>query len=460
MAWGAAHGDPAADVAGRAKEFVDGLLLAGGGASSSESCSSSSSYSSSSSSSATTTSALILPCRAVVASICRYSASVLGCRRPSALRDYVDRKSPSSSSSSPSSAAVLVVAASPSGSGTIAAGRKKGGGKDARPPAASDAGPRDDRGGGGTGRQQRHHRREQQQHRWEEERYERVVLSALLGLGRLFEIFRPSPDGDGDCGGLAPFLPELAPPIVRLLSSSRPSFRGGAYALACRACRHYRDISGSGAGAGAGAGGSPAPMLPLGRLIPELLASEKDPSNVAPLLELVLSHLAASSADDGGGGGGGPWRDATPTDDGGDAATRTTTTTAGMDPRAFAKSLRGALRRGCHGAPARDWGPAILPIVASLPTTTTTTRGAGGGEEGRRTGEGSRVVGTEKEEMPLSISVVSSLVSFFGSEYYYHPGLALVLFRRSPNRSSSFSHSICHVVSYILREKNARKKNT
>ena len=84
---------------------------------------------------------------------------VLGCRRPSALRDYVDRKLPSPSSSLPSSA-VLVVAASPSVSGTIAAGRRKRGGEDARPPAASDAGPRDDRGGGGTGRQQRLHRQE------------------------------------------------------------------------------------------------------------------------------------------------------------------------------------------------------------------------------------------------------------------------------------------------------------
>jgi hypothetical protein len=80
------------------------------------------------------------------------------------------------------------------------------------------------------------------------------------------------------------------------------------------------------------------------------------PSSLTLLLEMVLSYLAAAD-----GKGDGPWVNGASTDKGG-------TTTSGMDLLAFVISPCKALRRGCHGAPACDWGPAILPIMASLPS--------------------------------------------------------------------------------------------
>jgi hypothetical protein len=79
------------------------------------------------------------------------------------------------------------------------------------------------------------------------------------------------------------------------------------------------------------------------------------PSSLTLLLEMVLSYLAAAAD----GEGDGPWVDGASTDEGG-------TTTFGMDLSAFVISPCKVLRRGCHGAPACDWGPAILPIMALL----------------------------------------------------------------------------------------------
>ena len=138
---------------------------------------------------------------------------------------------------------------------------------------------------------------------------------------------------------------------------------------------------------------------------------------VAPLLEMTLSFLAAEANNRS------PWDDASLVGGGGGGSTTTTmtvtstsTTTTGMDLFAFARSLGGALRRGCHGAPAEDWGSAILSIVASLPDCRTIV--AIPREEGIRIGdvnegmeddgEGNRpITWTERQTVP--ISVVSSL---------------------------------------------------
>ena len=162
--------------------------------------------------------------------------------------------------------------------------------------------------------------------------------------------------------------------------------------------------------------------MPLGKLIPDLLASEREPTNFASLLEMVLSYMIAVAEarkketvadadtdpperdDDGAWVRGASDRDGGSVD-GGERGDNY------MDPSAFVKSLCRALRKGCHGAPACDWGPVILPIVALLPTyVPTIARSHGDGEEGKgRTEDESKE--TVREERPFSISVVSSLVS-------------------------------------------------
>jgi hypothetical protein len=252
--------------------------------------------------------------------------------------------------------------------------------------------------------------------KWEEERYERVILATLLGLGRLFESIPPEKEGDGDRddnrGGMAALtssLPDLAPSLIRLLSSSRISFRRGTYVLLCRACRHYVTSSSSS-------------LMPLGRLIPDLLASEREPTNFASLLEMVLSFIVAVAEEkkkivtavDAGADSernNGAWEYSASGQDGGLVVGGNEERNNYMDPSAFVKSLCRALRKGCHGAPACDWGPVILPIVALLPTYVPDTANLDGGKgEGKGQTENESKE-TAKEERPFSISVVSSMVS-------------------------------------------------
>ncbi|KAL3808336.1 hypothetical protein ACHAXA_003234 [Cyclostephanos tholiformis] len=392
MAWGAYCGDTSSDVMRKAGEFVNSLLSLCASSSSSiggeggEESKNDDGFdgdgdgAAPTSSSAVAASALI-PGGTFVASVCRYSVAVLACRRPSALGDYVDRRSFSSS-----------------GPVAAMAGAKIAGGKKKDATATNDAARGDggarDRAGSGAN------------NKWEEERYERVILSTLLGLGRLFELIRPDKDnGHDDHGGvaaLASFLPDLAPSLIRLLSSSRISFRRGVYVLLCRACRHYVRSSSSSS-------------MPLGKLIPDLLASEREPTNFASLLEMVLSFIAAAAEEKKNAAtaangydehdNDGPWNRVVSGQDGALVVGGDKGRNNNIDPSAFVKSLCRALRKGCHGAPACDWAPVILPIVALLPTNAPVAADLDGGEGGKN-GESN---GTVREERPYSISVVLSL---------------------------------------------------
>ena len=162
--------------------------------------------------------------------------------------------------------------------------------------------------------------------------------------------------------------------MPRLLAgTSCASFRRVAYNLLGKMCQHAPSLV---LPAGVGAGPSSNAMA-LGGLVPQLLSSEKDPNNFASLLEMVLSYLATFKND----GGGRPWRE------------------GAMDYAAFTKALGKALRRTYCGAHTAAWGPTILPIVTSLPASTP--------GEGREGGAGKE----EKERQPLTLVVVSSLVS-------------------------------------------------
>jgi len=153
-----------------------------------------------------------------------------------------------------------------------------------------------------------------------EERYERSVLHALKGIGWLFECF---PEKD-----TTPIKYATDTCFVRFLTSSRGSFRRETYSLMGQICQFAPSLLDS---------------IGLGDLIPNALRFENEPSNLFPLLEMILYYLTKA------GSKGDPWSEGS------------------IDSVIFTKSLNKALQHGCYGANALSWGPTILPIVASLP---------------------------------------------------------------------------------------------
>eukprot|EP00804_Cyclotella_cryptica_P003277 CCRYP_010525-RA/>CCRYP_010525-RA protein AED:0.01 eAED:0.01 QI:921/1/1/1/1/1/3/599/1584 len=175
-----------------------------------------------------------------------------------------------------------------------------------------------------------------------EERYERVVLSVLMGLGSLVEC-EPENENSQQYAAVDAFPDSSS--VVRMMQSSRGSFRRETYNLVGKFCQF-----------------APSLVLPPGNeterssklislatLIPNLLASEKDPSNFVSLLELILTYVSLFRGRESA------------------ESTSNTNLWESMDPSAFTKALSKALRRACCGAPATYWGPMILPMVASLP---------------------------------------------------------------------------------------------
>lgn len=291
MAW-AARGDPSSEVVRFAAEFVNQLSTDEKEVSA-----------------------------AIETSVLSYSKLVLACKRASNLQDVIN---PVSTSFSPST--------EPSGGKD----KKNKGGKAAVKNAETAAALAESE-------------REEM-----EERYERVMLSVLIGLGSLVE---GSPENDSKKYTSMEAFPDSAC-ITRLMSSSRGSFRRESYNLVAKFCQFAQSLVST----------ESAKTISLATSLPNLISGEKDSSNFVALLELVLSYLsmfrkeAAANSD--------PWE--------------------AMDASAFVKSLSKALRKACCGAPAASWGQMILPIVASLPHG-------------------------EDEEHPLPLVVVQSLVSYHNS---------------------------------------------
>ena len=165
-----------------------------------------------------------------------------------------------------------------------------------------------------------------------EECYERVVLSVLSGLGWLVQSYPETSTMNQSYVDVDSFPDPTC--ITRILQSTRGSFRREAYNLVAKLCQFAPSLIIS----------EPAP-LEMAPLIPNLLSSEKESTNVSPLLEMILTYFAAFRMEH---------RD-------------TGTQWQKLDCVAFTKSLSKSLRRACYGAPASAWCPMILPLVASLP---------------------------------------------------------------------------------------------
>ena len=289
MAWAAAKGDPFSEVVKSATEFI--TLLSND---------------------------MKMIDGSIKMAILKYSKLVIGCKRSSALQDVINPVSTSFSTNVEQSSNK----------------DKKKGGKAAQKNAEATAALAE-------------MEREEM-----EERFERVMLSVLIGLGSLIEY---QPEKDSEQYASIESFPDPAS-ITRLMSSSRGSFRRESYKLAGRFCQHAQSLVLPNSNASQA-------LIPLATIIPNLISAEKDSSNFVPLLELVLSYLSLFGKERANAN---PWE--------------------AMDASAFVKSLCKALRKACCCAPAAVWGEMILPIVASLPLG-------------------------EDEDVPLPLVAVESLVS-------------------------------------------------
>jgi len=94
------------------------------------------------------------------------------------------------------------------------------------------------------------------------------------------------------------------------------------------------------------------------------LSLEKDPANIARLLETFLVYIATFQKSNNNKESNNhikskllsPW---ILQDNGADETQ--------IDPNLFAKSMSKILRKACYGAPSQQWSPTILPLLASLP---------------------------------------------------------------------------------------------
>lgn len=321
IAWGASRGDPAADVARCASEFIKLLIDMDTTISREEKISNK-------------------PNKTIQMAVLQYSKTVLGCKRASALQEIIYPVSASSQS----------VGGNAGANAAGKAKKSKGANQTANVEAATSI--------------------SEAEKEEMEERYERVMLSVLNGLGWLVEC---SPEQSTDQYATIQQFPESSD-ISRLMQSSRGSFRREAYNIVGKLCQFAPSIV-----VPSSDDSTTTNTLPLASLISNRLSSERDPSNFVSLLEMVLSYFAAFR---GNVNNTDPWKE--------------------MDAPAFTKSLSKALCRACCGSPANAWGPTILPIVASLPR-----------EEG------------EKCDHPLPLVVVESLVRV--QSHAWIPSLAVYI---------------------------------
>lgn len=363
MAWGASKGDPSGEVAKSALAFMNEVIVAEQENGRDESPSD---FKMNETISGNETPP---PGKGVQMAVLKYSKSILRCKRASSLQEVINPVSPT------------IISGSVSGN-SIGGGKAPGKSKKNKPPGGIQEASESATSISETEREEM------------EERYERVVLSVLCGLGWMISC---RPEIGGNTETYAPdqsfrysenqCFPE-ASSIVRLMQSSRGSFRREAYALVGKLCQFSRSIVLSGHARDASSESQNDNILPLGTLLPSVLSAERDPTNFVSLMEMILTYIAAFR-----GNGNDPWEY--------------------LDATSFTKSLSKAVRRACYGAPVIVWGPTILPIVASLPRLEVATE--------------PNHVATEREDRmkeaevrPLPLLVVESLVSLFYFLFFGH----------------------------------------
>jgi hypothetical protein len=407
MAWGAMQGDPASEVSRNASLFMEELLHAEKG----EEQETNAPLIRDATTTTTTVNSrqpnkILVPGTKIQVAICQYSKMVLSCKRPSTLQEFILNfntalsSSSSSALSGPFSSSFGMVTGSSSMAASSSGGAKGKKSKNFSYAHCSSSGETADASTTTTSAELE---KEEMA-----ERYERVMLSVLFGLGWLFECCGQGQITSDEAAkkdiyhhASTVLFPDSATSILRLLSSSRGSFRRGTYMLLGQICQFAPMLLST-------SSSSQLPSsLSMGSLLPNLLSSEKDPSNFVSLLEMILSYLAAAQGGMIGDNIVGAFRV-------GDHHSGKQEDVILLDPVSFTTALSKVLRRGCYGAAAGAWGPTILPFVASLPAFHHHSDGSGG-EELRGRIEGEQPQDTKLSQspsaLPLQLTIVSSLVS-------------------------------------------------
>ena len=419
MAWGAMRGDPATEVSKNATLFMEELIRAEKEEEEEEEVNNVE-RTVDDATKEDKSKFLLLPGRKIQVAIYQYSKMVLSCKRPSSLQDCIINFNTALASSVssmlfPSSSGV--VAGSHNTSATVGAGNSGAKGKKGK----NSTGVSSNDASAATTSATNSAEMEKEEMT---ERYERVILSVLFGLGWLLECSSREQEESDERSkkdtccyhhASTEFFPDAVSSIVRLLSSSRGSFRRGTYMLLGQICQFAPSLllllSTTTTTT------TPSSSLSMASLIPSLLSSEKDPSNFVSLLEMILSYLAAAQGGKLGANIDAAFR---PWDNDNDASScqkdnvGTTTMTMLIDPVLFTTALSKALRRGCYGAPAGLWGPIILPFVASLPAHPQSGVGSGSNEEVNdriEVDEERKDPQVPQSPSPLQLTIVSSLVS-------------------------------------------------
>ena len=177
-----------------------------------------------------------------------------------------------------------------------------------------------------------------------EERYERVVL---LTLRALCSLLREYPEKDDNEFRYADIV-QANSVLWKHISSLKGSFRRTTFDLVTCIIQNATSLIHG------GKSGTEANKSNLSSLLLNILSSERDLANFAPLFEMVLLFIASFRKFDGG------IEMAWVTTESEDGCCR------GMDVKSFVKSMSKVLKKACYGSPSLQWAPMMLPILATI----------------------------------------------------------------------------------------------
>jgi hypothetical protein len=166
-----------------------------------------------------------------------------------------------------------------------------------------------------------------------EELFERLVGTALSGLQVWIQQHGLVEEGDDGLSQKTKTQPTQSV-LWKTLSSPKPSLRNRTYLLLSTCCQKAPAVIFDAANSNG-----------FSQTLPQALASEKEPGNMASLLEALLSYLAAHPKHTGSSA----WE-------------------SSLNAATVAKHLIKLFKKSCYGASATQWGPSVLPLLAMLPS--------------------------------------------------------------------------------------------
>eukprot|EP00978_Attheya_sp_CCMP212_P027812 scaffold94085_cov59-Attheya_sp.AAC.1 len=186
-----------------------------------------------------------------------------------------------------------------------------------------------------------------------QERYERTIMGALAGMQRLVhqypETTTPNTkqdvdnkDGDNEVCNYDKIVDNTM--VFKCIHNNRFVFRHETYKLVTALCQYAPSLIQN-------TTQDTVVQQKVSSMMSTCLSSEKHPSNMSALLEMLLLYMSSFSKQDD------KWN----------------VEKGGLDEGLMTKLLGKLMRKGCYGDSPSRWAPNMLPILASLPMTTTAT---------------------------------------------------------------------------------------